>query len=113
MAKEYRLSTIDNPFDPFSEFDDWYLFDMEKGYNTCAYLARISNASSELTDEENDEENERAIDDILKYDPTGIYIRVERGKFKKPESSNIEELLGTNKEEKAKDSNDSKDEQKK
>ena len=101
MAKEYRLTTIDNPFDPFTQFNEWYLFDMEKGYDTCGYLARISNSSSDLTDEENDEENERAIGEILKFDPTGMYIRVEKGKFKKPVSSDLDQLLANEEKEKA------------
>ena len=41
MIGSYALTTFDNPYDPFEQFSDWFLFDMEKGYNTCAYLARI------------------------------------------------------------------------
>ena len=77
------LTTIDNPFNPFDQFASWLLFDSEKGYNSCAYLDRIANTSDELTDAENDQEVERAIDEIIKYDPFGIYIKVKR---KEPES---------------------------
>lgn len=70
------LSTIDNPFNPFDNFDSWFMYDMDKGYNSCAYLARIGKFSDQLTDQENDEEQERAIDEIVKYDPFGIYIKV-------------------------------------
>lgn len=70
------LTTIDNPFDPFEQFDQWFLFDTEKGYNSSAYLARISKTSDELSDEENEEEIERAIDEIIKYDFENIYKKV-------------------------------------
>lgn len=72
----YRLTTIDNPFDPFEEFSDWLLFDIEKGYNTCQYLARIARTSDQFTDEENEKEIESAIDEIIKYDFMNIYKKV-------------------------------------
>jgi hypothetical protein len=78
VPTEYRLTTIDNPYDPFTQFDSWFLFDVEKGYNTCAYLDRIAQTSSELSDEENDLEIERAIDEIIKYDFMNIYKKVKR-----------------------------------
>ena len=73
---ECRLTTIDNPYDPFTQFDSWFMFDIEKGYNTCGYLGRIARTSDQFTDEENDEEIERAIDEIIKYDFMNIYRKV-------------------------------------
>lgn len=70
------ITTFDNPFDPFTEFKDWFDFDNEKGYNSCAYLARIARTSDALTDDENNEEIERAIDEIIKYDFMHIYKKV-------------------------------------
>lgn len=72
------LTTIDNPFDPFDDFNSWYLFDIEKGYNSCAYLARIARTSDQLSDKENDEEIERAIDEIIQYDFMDIYVKVKK-----------------------------------
>lgn len=78
MEHEFMLSTIDNPFNPFEDFNSWLLFDIEKGYNSCAYLARIANLSDDLTEQEANIEIERAIDEIIKYDFRDIYIKVVR-----------------------------------
>ena len=80
MSNEFMLTTIDNPFDPFEEFTSWFLFDVEKGYNTCSRLARIANISDELSEKEVDEEIERAINEIIKYDFMNIYKKVKRKK---------------------------------
>lgn len=77
------LSTIDNPFNPFKDFNSWFLFDVEKGYNSCAYLARIAKTSNEFTEKEEDEEIERAIDEIIKYDFMNLYIKVTEPSTKK------------------------------
>ena len=73
---EFALTTFDNPFNPFEQFTSWFLFDTEKGYNSCSYLARIARTSDQFTEEENDKEVERAIDEIIKYDFRNIYKKV-------------------------------------
>ena len=76
MANKCMLTTFDNPYDPFEQFTSWFLFDVEKGYDSCSYLGRIARTSEQLSDEENDAEIERAIDEIIKYDPFNIYKKV-------------------------------------
>ena len=78
MSKVTMLTTVDNPFDPFEQFDSWFLFDVEKGYNTCSYLARIVNLSDDMSQKEVDAEIDRAIEEIIEYDPTGIYTKVSK-----------------------------------
>lgn len=78
MNGSCALTTFDNPFDPFERFSDWFKFDVEKGYNSCAYLARIAKTSDQFSDEENAIEIERAIDEIIKYDFMNIYKKVKR-----------------------------------
>lgn len=75
-TRKARLTTIDNPYDQEQDFTKWYMFDVLHGYNTCGYLARIAKFSDQLSDEENEIENERAIDEILKHDFRFIYKKV-------------------------------------
>lgn len=75
---ECMLTTFDNPFDPFEQFIQWRLFDIEKGYYTCEYLARTVQFSDDMSQKEIDLENERAIDYIIKIDPLNIYKKVRR-----------------------------------
>lgn len=76
MNNKARITTTDNPYDPQSEFSQWFLYDTTNGYNTCAYLSRIAKNSEQLSDEENEIENERAIDEIIKLDFMNIYKKV-------------------------------------
>lgn len=70
------LTTIDNPYDPYDEFDQWFAFDTEKGYNSCGLLERIANTSEDLSSEDNRIEINEAIDQIVLRDPTGVYKKV-------------------------------------
>ena len=72
------LSTIDNPFDPFEDFNSWYMFDVLHGYNSCAYLARIAKTSDQFTEFENAIELENAIDEIIKHDFMNIYMKIKK-----------------------------------
>ena len=76
MFYKVAITTIDNPFNPFTQFDDWFAFDTQKGYNTCSYLARIANFSESFTEHEIISEKERAIDEIIAYNPLGIYVKL-------------------------------------
>lgn len=76
MAKEYMLSTIDNPYDPFEEFTLWLMFDKEKGYDSCERLMRIAQISDDMTQKEIDEEVDRAMDILIEHDFTNTFKRV-------------------------------------
>lgn len=83
MNDSYALTTFDNPYNPFDQFNEWFLYDVEKGYNTCSYLARIARTSDEFTDEENNQEILRAIDEIVRYDFLNIYKKVKKSDYDK------------------------------
>ena len=76
MAQIVALTTIDNPYIPFTDFVQWHLFDVEKCYKTAPQLARMDLRSDELSDADNALEIERAIDRIVSIDPLNIYIKV-------------------------------------
>lgn len=80
MMKECKLTTFDNPFDPFdvNQFTSWLLFDNEKGYDCCGKLDRFLNLSDDLTEKEKEEEIERAIDTIVALDLMHVYKKVTR-----------------------------------
>lgn len=77
------VTTIDNPYNPFTESDQWLTFDLAKGYNTNAYVARVGHFSTELTDEEYDYEVESTVDEICRLNINGMYKKV----FAPPEYS--------------------------
>lgn len=76
MNRLVALTTIDNPYDPFEQFASWYQFDMEKHYNSCAYLARMAKIFPNFSEEENDLQIEEAIDKIIKLDFRKIYKKL-------------------------------------
>lgn len=74
--REVFLTTSDNPYDPKNQFNEWYNFDTQKGYNSVSYLARIARTSEALSDEENSLIIENAIDEIISLNLLGIYKKI-------------------------------------
>ena len=72
------LTTIDNPYDPITDFDNWYLYDEQKGYHTSSYLARLITASDDVDPAFMEFQKEQAIDEILTMDQSGFYKKVEK-----------------------------------
>ena len=70
------LTTFDNPFNPFENFDEWFAFDIQHGYNTCGKLMRIANVENNMSEVEYNNEIERAIDEIIQYDFVELYRKV-------------------------------------
>lgn len=66
--RDFMLTTKDNPYNPWTNYDEWFAYDMMKGYNSPAYQARIAYTSFDLSDEENDQIINDAIEDIIRLD---------------------------------------------
>ena len=70
------LTTEDNPFSPFDNFDAWLSYDMACGYNTSGLLARIAMTSDELSELDYEQEISRAVDEIVAENVSGIHKKV-------------------------------------
>ena len=76
MSRKTMVTTLDNPYNPFTQFDEWFAFDESKGYHTCSYLARIARTANDLPVIDEDLEIEHAVDEIVELNLTGNYKKV-------------------------------------
>lgn len=74
--REAMLTTSDNPFNPFTQFDEWLTFDQSMNYFTSEYLARIAKTSDDLSDSINTLAVNQAIDEIVQLNVLGKYRKV-------------------------------------
>jgi len=74
----YMLTTVDNPFDPFTQFDEWFQWDTSSGYHTCAVLARVVNTSNDLPESIQESLVDEAIKELVDLNPEGVYRMVSR-----------------------------------
>lgn len=82
MDKDSMLTTFDNPFNPFNDFDRWWKEDLLLGHDCCGLLARESNVSDVANDNVNDKAIIDAMKKITKDNPT-IYKIVYESDFDK------------------------------
>jgi len=78
---EYMLTTVDNPFDPFTRFDEWYAYDVTMGYCTSSFLDRVANLSDELSEPDAALALQEAIDEIIQENVSGMWRKVTRESF--------------------------------
>lgn len=76
--EEIMLSTKDNPYNPFTDFDNWFAFDTQNGYYSCGLLARLTKSSDDISDADESIAIEAAIDEIIRLNPIGLYIKVRK-----------------------------------
>lgn len=76
IIRRCMLTTIDNPFDPFNEYDKWEQFDVDHNYNSASYLARIVRSSDELSELDQAMAIESAIDEIIELNSFGVFKKV-------------------------------------
>lgn len=76
MMTAHMLTTVDNPYNPFTQFDEWYRFDEASGYHSTGYLARLTITSSDLSEADQSLAIELAIDEIVRENINGMYRKV-------------------------------------
>lgn len=86
MSTQYALTTVDNPFDPFTEFDEWFEWDRAAGYDTPSYMARIVMYSSDLSESDQTEAVSDGIDEIIEEHGGTFYKKLSREIEEAPEA---------------------------
>lgn len=75
---EYMLTTVDNPFNPFTRFDEWNAYDISMGYNTSSFLGRIVNNSFDISEPDQKLAIQDAINEIVEENVLGMWKKISR-----------------------------------
>lgn len=70
------LTTVDNPYNPFTHFNEWRVYDEASGYFTSSFLARIVRTSDSLSEADQILAIEQAIDEIVEENVLGLYRKI-------------------------------------
>lgn len=76
MGSRHMLTTIDNPYDPYTQFDAWYQYDTSAGHHSLSLLARVVRSSHDLSDSQQEEDIEQAIEEIVRENVSGVHRKV-------------------------------------
>lgn len=76
MTDVHMLTTVDNPYNPETQWDEWFQFDSSHGYHTPGLLARVTVSSDELSETDQDIARETAIDEIVRENVLGVLKKV-------------------------------------
>jgi hypothetical protein len=77
----HMLTTTDNPFSPITQYDEWLVWDEAQGYCSNSLLARVVHTSDELSDADQAQAIEDAIDEIVTENVSGVHTKVRAGTF--------------------------------
>ena len=84
---ESYITTTDNPFNPQTQFDEWYEYDQMLGYNTSQRLAKtIDYLTKTLKNDDPDLIMDTAMLEMVRLDPLKRYTIIH---MKKREIGNV------------------------
>lgn len=75
---EVMLTTVDNPFNPFTHWEEWLAYDMSNGYNSSGIVAAITNTSNEFSDKLESDEIAEAINHFVSIEPTNLFAAIKK-----------------------------------
>ena len=84
MSRDYMVTIKDNPYNYYTQFEDWYRWDTLNGYNTLSYLAKVTRTSEELSPQLQEAAISDAVDEILSENIGNLYTKVEQPEDYKP-----------------------------
>lgn len=68
----HMLTTVDNPFDPWSDYDEWLAYDEDHEYYSNELLARVVHSSDDISDADQSVAIENGIKEIISENVSGI-----------------------------------------
>lgn len=84
------VTTLDNPWDYFTNYEEWSAFDRSQGYNTEAYVARLVRTYEDEAYVDINQKIDQVIDEIVRFNLTGNYKKVYRNVEISTKDSNVE-----------------------
>jgi len=78
---EFMLTTVDNPYDPFTQWDEWFAWDQNAGYHTPGLLARVARTADDLAEGDQHLAIQQAIDEIVRENVLGVHRKVKEGEI--------------------------------
>nr|DAQ77779.1 MAG TPA: hypothetical protein [Caudoviricetes sp.] len=91
LRHDVLVTTVDNPINPFVDFEGWMNLDIAMGYDTCSLVNQMFMGYDNMSDEDQAIEYARMIRDLFAHDPLGVYTLAKRPSWREvPSTSAVE-----------------------
>lgn len=87
LRHDVLVTTVDNPINPFVDFEGWMNLDIAMGYDTCGLVSQMFMGYDNMSDEDQAIEYARMIRDLFAHDPLGVYTLAKRPSWRKVPSA--------------------------
>lgn len=83
------LTTIDNPWNPHSNWEEWFAYDEAAGYHSSGLLARFTITSLDQSDKDYEESLLNGLYKLISLNPMGIHKLIRPNEDPKPVPINV------------------------